>query len=255
MKTLKQRIHSGEIVHGCWINLGSSVSAEIVGSAGFDWVLIDLEHGAGDLSAMYHQLQVLKGTGATAIVRTDEPGRSKVQRILDAGATGIMFPQFRDSEETERAVRSMYYPPFGARGMARQTRATAFGTFAEQYMSGLDNTLISVIQIETVDAVNNVDAIASTEKVDVLFIGPNDLSLALGVYGNYSHPSYQDAIQKVAEAAKRHGKVAGVLLQNTSEYKMYSKLGYTFLACGSDGGFVTRAARQMVEDLNKLRSQ
>src|SRR5690606_31967722 len=118
MKTLKQRIYAGETVHGCWLNLGSTVSAEIAGNAGFDWVLIDLEHGAGDLATMYHQLQVLKSCPVTSLVRTDEAARGTIQRILDSGADGIMFPQLQHIAEVEKAVNLMYYPPEGVRGMA-----------------------------------------------------------------------------------------------------------------------------------------
>jgi 4-hydroxy-2-oxoheptanedioate aldolase len=253
MKTLKDRIYMGETVHGCWINLGSCVSAEIIGRAGFDWVLIDLEHGAGDIGVMYQQLQVLQATEAAPIVRIDELSRSKVQRILDAGATGIMFPQLTEKEEAGLAAQSMYYPPKGIRGMAKMVRATGFGTYPDDYIANLDRTLINIIQIETIEALQNIDSIASTEGVDVLFVGPNDLSLALGVFGQLQHPSYQQAIRSVAEAAKRVNKTAGVLLQDMREYEMYSTLGYRFLACGADGTFVTRGARDLVKELNLKR--
>src|SRR5688572_30072939 len=111
MKTLKEKILAGAAVHGCWINLGSSVSAEIVGRAGFDWVLIDLEHGAGTETIMYNQLQVLEATTTIPFVRTDELSRHKIQHILDAGAHGIMFPQIQQPTEAELAVKMMYYPP------------------------------------------------------------------------------------------------------------------------------------------------
>src|SRR5687768_5442894 len=101
MKNLKERIYAGEIVHGCRLNLGSLVSAEIIGRAGFDWVLIDLEHGAGDTASMYAQLQVLENSDLSVIVRTDELSRSKVQHILDAGATGVMFPQLKEKAEAD----------------------------------------------------------------------------------------------------------------------------------------------------------
>src|ERR1700712_6575 len=153
---LKQRILSGEAVHGSWVNLGSLVSAEIMGNAGFDWLLIDLEHGAGNDNIMYSQLQVLKSTYATPVVRTDELSRSKVQRILDAGATGIMFPQIQNKEEAELAVSLMYYPPAGSRGMAKMVRATGFGKNADDYISNLDKNLVGVMQIENINAVKDI---------------------------------------------------------------------------------------------------
>jgi 4-hydroxy-2-oxoheptanedioate aldolase len=247
MKNLKQRIASGETVFGGWINLGSVVSAEIMGRGGFDWVLIDLEHGAGNEMIMYQQLQVLQNTTSTALVRTDELSRSKVQRILDAGGSGIMFPQFQKAEEADLAVRMMYYPPRGVRGMAKSVRAMGFGSNSAEYIDNIEKNLICIIQIETVAAVREIEAIAATPGVDVLFVGPSDLTLAYGILGQINHPQYQQAIRDVAAAAKKYNKCPGVLLQNPDEYEMYHDLGYRFLACGADGSFVSKGADEIVK--------
>jgi len=251
MKNLKDKIHSGEAVHGCWINLASTVSAEIVGQAGFDWLLLDLEHGAGDVAIMYQQLQVLSGSSSTPIVRIDNLSRPKVQRILDAGATGIMFPQIQTSQEADDAIRMMYYPPRGGRGMAKMVRATGFGRHADEYIASLEKNLVGVIQIETLNALQNIDDIAATEGVDVLFVGPNDLSLALGFFGQLDHAHYQKAIRDVATAAKKQGKATGVLLQDVNEYEMYYQLGYRFLACGADSAFVRKGADELAKRLKE----
>lgn len=252
MKNLKERIRKGEAVHGCWINLGSLVSTEIMGRAGFDWVLIDLEHGAGDEADMYNQLQVLSGAASTPIVRIDNITRPNVQHILDAGATGIMFPQIHTAEEADLATRMMYYPPKGIRGMAKMVRATGFGTHANAYFSSLEDTALGVIQIETLDAVKNIDGIASQACVDVLFVGPSDLTMALGIFGQLDHPLYQQAIADVAHAARKHGKATGVLLLDLKEYAMYYDLGYRFLASGADGSFVAKGAADLVQQMNAL---
>ncbi len=251
MKNLKEKILSGEVVHGCWINLASTVSAEIVGQAGFDWLLLDLEHGAGDVAILYQQLQALSGSPSTSIVRIDDLSRPKVQRILDAGASGIMFPQIQTSLETDEAIRMMYYPPRGGRGMAKMVRATGFGKYANEYISGVEKNLLGVIQIETLNALQNIDGIAATKGVDVLFVGPNDLSLALGVFGQLDHPLYQNAIRDVATAAKKYGIATGVLLQDVNEYEMYYQLGYRFLACGGDSAFVRKGAEELVKKMNE----
>ena len=203
MKNLKDKIRSGETVHGCWINLASTVSAEIVGQAGFDWLLLDLEHGAGDVAILYQQLQVLSGSTSTPIVRIDNLSRPKVQRILDAGASGIMFPQIQTSLEADDAIRMMYYPPRGVRGMAKMVRATGFGKYANEYIPNVEKNLVGVIQIETLNALQNIDDIAATEGVDVLFVGPNDLSLSLGIFGQINHPLYQQAIQGCSYRSKK----------------------------------------------------
>ena len=255
MKKLKQRIRQGEAVHGCWINLGSAVSAEIIGRAGFDWVLIDLEHGAGDEAIMYNQLQVLAGTETTPIVRIDNITRPNVQHILDAGATGIMFPQVHTPEEADLATRMMYYPPKGNRGMARLVRATEFGANADAYCASLEDTLLGVIQIETTDALTHIDRIAAQPGVDVLFVGPFDLTMSLGVFGQLDHPLYQQAIRDVAQAARKHGKATGVLIIDLKEYPMYHALGYRFLASGADGTFVAKGAADLVGQMRDLRNQ
>ena len=253
MKNLKEKIQRGEAVHGCWINLGSNVSAEIIARAGFDWVLIDLEHGSGNDVIMVQQLQAIEGTPATPLVRTDELSRPKVQRILDAGAYGVMFPQIHQPDEADQAVKMLYYPPKGIRGMAQMVRATGFGRNFEEYFKNLEKYLVGIIQIETVNAIKNIDAIARLDDVDVLFVGPSDLSLTLGVFKQYNHQLFQQAIKAVADSASKHKKACGVLLQDISEYEMYYELGYRFLACGADSSFVAKGAHEMVKQMNKFR--
>ncbi len=250
IENLKSRIKSGAVVYGTWINLGSLVSAEIVGQAGFDWVLIDLEHGVANDNIMYQQLQVLSGSSSTLLVRTHEITRPKIQRIMDAGARGIMFPHIHNASEASEAVKMMYYPPKGSRGMAKLVRANGFGSNANEYNDHLSENLVGIVQIETVEALKDVDKIAAAPDVDVLFVGPADLSLALGVFGQLDHPLYQQAIKDVAIAAKKHGKATGVLLLDIKEQDMYYQLGYRFLACGGDMAFVVKGAAEMVKQLN-----
>jgi 4-hydroxy-2-oxoheptanedioate aldolase len=218
-------------------------------------VLVDLEHGAGNDAVMYNQLQALAQTVATAIVRTDELSRPKVQRILDAGAMGIMFPQIQNPAEAALAISMMYYPPKGIRGMAKMVRATGFGRNVTDYIANLEKNLVGVIQIETVTALKQIESIASLIDVDVIFVGPTDLSLALGILAQFDHPVYQQAIKNVTQAAKKYGKTTGVLLQDINEYEMYYQLGYRFLACGADSAFVARSADEMVKRMKEKRNQ
>lgn len=244
----KARVQSGESVHGTWINLGSVASAEIVGNAGFDWVLIDLEHGVGTADIMYQQLQALESTDAFPLVRIDELSRPKAQRILDAGASGIMFPGIRYPPEAIMAVSTMYYPPIGIRGMAKMVRSSGFGKSVENYNEA-QKLLVCLIQIETLSALKEIEAIADVEGVDVLFVGPSDLSMALGIFNQFDHPLYREAIKSVAGAAKKYGKAAGVLLQDINEYELYYGLGFSVLACGGDAAFVAKGARSMLKQL------
>ena len=252
MKNLKERIVSGKAVHGCWINLGSIVSAEIIGNAGFDWVLIDLEHGAGNDAIMYQQLQALESTLGTPLVRIDELSRPKAQRILDAGATGIMFPRIDNPGEAELAASMLYYPPKGIRGMAKMVRASGFGKTVNDYES-MQKNIVGIIQVETINAVKEINRIAAIDGVDVLFVGPSDLTMALGIFNQFDHPNYQQAIKDVAQAAQKHGKAAGVLLQDINEYEMYHQLGFRVLASGGDAAFVAKGAAQVVKQMNGFK--
>ncbi len=255
MKNLKERIQSGETVYGSWLNLGSHVSADIMGHAGFDWLLIDMEHGSGYEEMMFHQLQVLAAMDVTPLVRTSESSRGKIQQILDSGAHGIMFPEITSTAEAKNATKLMYYPPKGTRGMAKITRATHFGKTAKEYIEQLDKTLIGIIQIETASALKEVEAIAALDEVDVLFVGPTDLSVALDTFGQLQHPVFQKALKDVAAAAKKFGKTAGVLMQDINEYDMYAQLGYRFLACGGDSVFIMQGANSLAASLKvKLNS-
>lgn len=251
MKGLKKRIHNGESLFGCWLNLGSSVSAEIVGAAGFDWVLIDFEHGAGSEQEILHQLQALEHTGAASIIRVESYQRQRIHRMLDYGAEGVMVPRIDNAAETELAAKAIKYQPAGLRGLAKLNRATGYGVNFENYVNNEQHKLVGIIQIETATSLNHLDQIAAVDGVDVLFIGPLDLSTALQITGQWDHPLYLDAIKKTAQAAKNAGKACGILLPSPDEFKKYYDLGYRFIAAGSDIGFVVNGARNTIKTLKQ----
>lgn len=251
---LKLKLQNGQAAHGCWLNSGFPLSAEIVGSAGFDWLLIDLEHGAGTESNLTSQLQALNGSSSTPLVRIESLEGIRVQRLLDYGIKGIMFPRINSFEEARQAIGAMYYPPQGQRGLAKMIRATGYGDNFEGYLNFTEEGLLGIIQIETVEVLDHLDEIAAIEGVDVLFVGPSDLSLALGIFGQWENPIFLDAIKAVAEAAKKAGKAAGTLLLDPDDYGFYHQLGYRFLAAGSDLTFINQGAKQMVNLLNKKQS-
>ncbi len=249
MKNLRKRVLAGETLFGCFLNLGSSLTAEIVGMAGFDWVLIDLEHGAGFEGHVLHQLQALEHTQAAALVRVESFQRQRLHRVLDLGAHGIMVPRVSNQEEALAAVRGLRYPPQGVRGVASMNRACQFGEGFRAYVSEANTSLLGIVQIETEESLNNLDAIAETDGVDVLFLGPLDLSHGLGIAGQFDHPRFLEALQATASAAQRHGKAAGTLIGRPQDLPKYASLGYRFIGCGSDGGLLSSAARHTVEEL------
>jgi len=249
MKNLKTRLSGGEVVYGCWLNSGSPLNAEIVGKAGFDWVVIDLEHGVGTENNLLHQLQALIGSPTVPIVRVEALVRQRVSRVLDLGAEGILFPQIQNSQEALQAVSFMRYPPHGIRGMAYMTRAAEFGQKFNDYYAGYMENTIGIIQIETLQSLDYLDDIASIDGVDVLFVGPADLSLALGIFRQFDHPKYIDALKMVQEAAVKAGKTTGILMSSPTDFEKYHGLGYQMLGCGSDSVFVSQGALNMVREL------
>jgi 4-hydroxy-2-oxoheptanedioate aldolase len=249
MKNIRERLRKQETLIGCFLNLGSSLTAEIVGRAGFDWGLIDLEHGAGFESEVLHQLQALEATSAAAVIRVESFERQRFHRVLDLGAQGIMVPRVENGDDARRAVVAMRYQPQGVRGVAQMNRASGFGNDFASYFASANDTLLTVLQIESKESIQNLDAIAATEGCDVLFIGPTDLSQSLGIMGQLEHPKFIDAVEATAAAARRHMKAAGILAKGPEDFRRYWELGYRFIACNSDGGLLNSAARNLADSL------
>ena len=254
MKNLRERVLRGEGMVGCFLNLGSSLTAEIVGRSGFDWVLIDLEHGAGTEADVLHQLQALEHTSAAVLVRVESHERQRFHRMLDLGAHGIMIPRVNNAEDAVRAVAAMRYQPVGERGVARMNRACGFGIDFDRYVAAADTSLLSVLQIETKSSLDNIDSIAAVDGADVLFIGPVDLSRDLGIFGQFDHSSFQDAVRLTSQAARRAGKQAGIIVNGPDELGKYWDLGYRFVACSSDGSLLNSAARNLAQALKSRSS-
>ncbi len=253
MKNLKARIQKGEALHGCWLNLGSALTAEIVGQSGFDWVLIDLEHGAGNEKDVLAQLQALEHTPAAAIIRVESSAGQRIQRVLDMGAEGIMCPRISTAEEAQKVAKSIHYPPLGNRGVAKMVRASRFAQNFDNYYKEASDTIIGILQIETKEVLHHLDEVAAMEGIDVLFIGPADLTMELGIFGQFDHPLYIKAISDTVLAAQKANKAVGILFFNIEEYKKYHDLGIRFLACGSDSVFVADSARTLSKKLDSFR--
>ena len=253
IKDFRQRVLNRELLSGTFINLGSSVTVEIAGSSGFDWVLIDVEHGLGDQESLVHQIQAVSSTPAAPFVRIAWNDPPRFKRVLDLGATGIMIPYVSNVAEAEQAVASMRYPPRGIRGVAKLNRACGFGQDFDDYFAHSHEQLVTVIQIETQEAVDNIDDLAAVEGVDALFIGPLDLSVNLGIPQQFDHPRFLEARSKVAEAARKAGKAAGILLLNPDQVEEIVQAGFTFVALGSDGGLVAAGMRQLASAFEQHR--
>lgn len=245
----RQRALAREWLCGTFLNLGSPVTVEIAGLAGFDWVLIDHEHGPGGEDTLLHQLHAAAATPTFPIVRVAANETPRFKRVLDQGAFGVMVPYVSTAAEAKAAVSAMRYPPHGVRGVAKFNRGAGFGGDFEEYYAHAHERLLTVIQIETPEGVANIEQIAAVDGADVLFVGPTDLSYNMGIRDQLESATFKAALVKVSAAAKQHGKAAGILVHNAALVPMCRELGFTFVALGSDGGGVRTALLSYVAAL------
>jgi 2-keto-3-deoxy-L-rhamnonate aldolase RhmA len=238
-----------EVLLGSFLNLGSPVTSEIVGIAGFDWVAIDLEHGHGGEQDLLCQIQAISHTSVMPFVRLESAERARFAHALDAGAVGVIVPRIEGASDAKAAAANCRYR--GARGVSRYNRSWAWGMRGRS-VEEIDSQTVCGIQIETLGALEEVDEIARDDEVDLLFVGPGDLGHVLGISGEPSHPELVAAVERVVEAARSHGKAAGALVPDVAAAKLYLDLGVTFLACSSDSGLLARCATEAVQQLSEV---
>jgi 4-hydroxy-2-oxoheptanedioate aldolase len=224
---LRERLRRREPLAVAFLDLGSPVSAEITARSGFDVVVVDLEHGAGDEGAARAQIQAADAHAAV-VVRAPE-GPAQIGRMLDAGAAGVIVPQVASCEEAERAARAVRYA--GTRGISPFSRGNRYGGAGADFRPQADAALACIVQIERASALDAADAIAALEDVDALLMGPADLSADLGCPLDLAGPELQDAARRVAEAAAAHGKSAALHLARPEQAAGFRELGFTLLSC------------------------
>ena len=247
MTTLRERVLAGETTFGTWVSSGSAVVAEIIGQAGFDWVLVDTEHGMGTEADILGIMYAIGTTPATPLVRIERGDRLRVSRALDLGAGGLLVPRVEAAAEVAEALEWMRFPPAGIRGIALGGRGQGFGRVGHADIGTLNDVVLGAFQIENPAAVADADAIAALPGADVLFVGPADLSHSLGVPGQFDAPVYLEAIDRVVAACRAHGKAAGILLFDPAAIGPHLERGFRFVGLGSDGAFVRSGANAMLE--------
>jgi 2-dehydro-3-deoxyglucarate aldolase/4-hydroxy-2-oxoheptanedioate aldolase len=238
---LRARAVAGEATLGTFVGTASPVTAEVCAAAGFDWLILDLEHGAGGEEQVRATVPVAAAYGVPTIVRVETGARIRVGRVLDAGAAGVMFPRLDDAEQVRAAVAHLRYPPRGDRGVATYNRACRFG-LDPGALDRADDEVLGIVQVESAAAVAVAEEIASVDGVDVLFVGPRDLSHDLGVPGQVSAPVFLDALEKVRLAAGKHGKACGLLVPDGAAAAAKIAEGWTFVTIGSDSTLLATAA-------------
>lgn len=249
--SLKQRLISGENVLGCWSFLGNPLIVEILGLTGFDYILLDQEHGLGDPSDLPAQLQALSATPTVGVVRVPWNDHVYLKRVLDAGAEAVLIPSIDTAEEARAAVAACLYPPRGRRGTAAgSVRASSFG-MAPDYVATCAENLLIACQIESAKAVENIDEILAVEGIDVIFIGPFDLSATVGQMGNLKHPEVARLIGVAEERIKAAGRPMGTVPHPGCTWKDMFARGYQFVNAGSD---VARLRDGSLADVKEFRT-
>jgi 2-keto-3-deoxy-L-rhamnonate aldolase RhmA len=243
---VKALLKEGKATCGSWISLCSPMAAEVMGLLGFDWLLIDMEHGAGDYQTLVHQLQAIAAAGdSEPIVRVQWNDPVVIKRVLDAGARGVMVPGIRTVEEARRAIASTKYPPQGFRGIA-SVRGGKYG-LDSAYLKDANEHIAMFLQVETREAVAGIDAILDLPGIDVCFIGPNDLAADLGHTGNLGHAEVVGAIKKVEDAANARRIPLGTVSRGWEAAKPLFDKGYQAVSILSDLHFLLNGARGALE--------
>jgi 2-dehydro-3-deoxyglucarate aldolase/4-hydroxy-2-oxoheptanedioate aldolase len=250
---VKRWLREGRPTAGAWVSLCSPISAEIMSRAGFDWLLVDMEHGHGDYQTLLGQLQAIEGSPAIPVVRVQWNDPAVIKRVLDLGAYGIMIPWVANRAEAEAGVRAAKYPPQGIRGIAGSHRAGGYGRHAGEYWQRANDEILVVVQIETASAVADIDAIVRVPGVDVVFVGPADLSTSLGHMGNPTQPDVVAAIEKVETAARAQGIALGNITRNWDQARELYKRGYQFLTLTSETSLLVQGAAEMLGKFKEVR--
>jgi 4-hydroxy-2-oxoheptanedioate aldolase len=246
----RSRVLANEPLLGCFLTWPTAGVAELLSIAGFDFLVLDAEHGFFSIESIEAMVIASDGAGITAIVRVPSCAAAEVGRSLDAGAQGILFPRGDGRAATHAAIESAKFPPDGKRGLGG-VRANRYGTQSlDLFVKGANERTLMIAQIETAGALADLNGIAAEPGLDVLYVGPNDLTQALGVPGQYGDPRYQDSLRKIAGQARSSGKAAGIMLGRADQIPGLRDLGYSFFTT-SDRTLFLESARRWREALRR----
>jgi 4-hydroxy-2-oxoheptanedioate aldolase len=247
---LKARLKAGEKLLGAWTMTDSADNAEVMGLSGIDFLLMDHEHGQAQIPDAIAQLRALKGTNCAGLLRAPWNDMVFIKRVLDAGIHGLIVPQVNTVEEARAVVAACRYPPLGNRGAAGGTRATSYGLDMGYYDRAADELLI-IVQIETPKAVENTAAIAAVDGIDMIFIGPRDLSANIGKLNKFDDPELRALIARIEQETLKSGKALGSVAPSGAIAKQMFERGYNFLISGSDMTHLRAGIAQMLKDAGR----
>ena len=242
----KHRLRRGEKLLGAWLQLCNPMSAEIFARAGFDFLVVDLEHSPADFMTLLSQVQAISAYKTPTVVRTPWNDFVTFKRILDTGVHGLHIPYVNTADEARAAVRGMRYAPEGIRGIAGSPRALGYGLGAKDYFSTANEELLCIVALETPEAVANLDSMLAIKEVDGIFIGPFDLATSLGHTGNPGHPEVQAAIRGIEEKVVGSGKFLGTVAGDLNSASALFERGYQWIVAMSDSVELSRQSTAMM---------
>lgn len=246
----KQALAGCERQVGLWCGLANPLAAEILAGAGFDWILVDGEHGPSDIPLLVGQLQAMKGGTAEPVFRVAWNDMVMIKRALDAGARTLMIPFVQSVDEARKAVEATRYPPQGVRGVAGEVRAADFGR-VKDYLKTAHREICVIVQLESRAGLAAIEGIAALEGVDGLFIGANDLAADMGHLGDTSHLDVEAAVRDGVARIRATGKSAGTLAFNYDDVERMFEWGFNFTAIGTDVGILARGAERLAARFKK----
>lgn len=252
MSNLKNKLNKNELTVGSWISIAHPDVVEVMATAGFQWLVVDMEHTATDINTAKNLIATIKAKGMQPLVRVGANDELIIKRVLDSGADGIIVPMIKNEEEAKRAVDFVKYPPYGKRGVGLY-RAQNYGTTFPEYKDWNQENSVVIAQVEHIEAVKNIDEILTTDGIDGIMVGPYDLSASMGHPGEYDRADVKEALEKVKEACKRLNKPLGFHVIKSEAKYLQEKIdeGYTLLAFSIDFFFLGDRAREEMIKIKK----
>jgi 4-hydroxy-2-oxoheptanedioate aldolase len=245
---VKKLLKEGKSVIGTFVKITDPCTIELLSNAGFDFVVIDNEHTSMNKETVVNLIRMTDSTGIVPITRVRENSRSQILQALDAGSSGVMVPETGTKEDVELVVSRTKYAPLGNRGYSASQRSANYGMMNPKDYSELSNAqTMVVVYCETMEAINNLDEMLAVENVDVLFVGPFDLTQALGVIGEPNHPKVLAAIEMIVKKTRAAGKAAGIIAADAEKAKALIALGFQMIVVGSDQNFIQTLGKQYVK--------
>ncbi len=253
-RSLKSKLRASEPTFGSWLSLAHPAIMEIMVRAGFEWIVIDLEHTSITIREAEDLIRVADLSGCPPLVRVTWNDAQQIKRVMDAGAHGIVVPMVNSADDARAAVSAVRYPPAGVRGVGLG-RASGYGTNFKGYCDWVEKDCVVVVQVEHKESVANLDEILAFDGVDAFIVGPYDLSASLGVPGQFENPEFLAAMSSIREVHARSGKPGGFHVVEPSAEQLRARVdeGYTFIAYGVDMRMLDIAARSAVADFKGLQ--